>query len=504
MVKRSFLLGVLGGLVSSIAAYYPLYRWLPAQFVAGWPQANERTAAVRLALMVLLWLLTGALAARQGGGTRWQAAGAGALAGLLAAWVTEALLGGAAAGVWGARLLLAHGLEPTQDKTTFVFLLTHSVASILWGSNLSVWLVGGLGALLGALGGSLANASKPPVAEDPSLWLLVCALVTPVAAFALVVTVATIGTLSSAMEQTTLRYGFSPPYPVESVFTLPVASHLVWLFFWQIMSWRLTRQATPTPTLRLPLMVLLSLLLLLFFSFVSPTAHLMEQATLGSGLFTLLVTPWGLAVLGALAYWAAPRIRRPWATPPGPWKRLTLVVAALRRQGEARLAAWYFFAIHLLTWLAVLNIDRATAHRHPWLHLGLTAGVVLGALGIWETSRAPAGEAEGPNRLPWFTLGALSGYLNSLWTFLGNLGMLAIIMLTIPMIAPLTPPQGSEAPTTAPFTLTELVQQSFRLPALLFLSLLGLALAYALFFGAVMTVALNEASTPPQEEPSKA
>lgn len=34
MSKRIFLIALLGGLASAAAAYYPLYRWLPGQFVS--------------------------------------------------------------------------------------------------------------------------------------------------------------------------------------------------------------------------------------------------------------------------------------------------------------------------------------------------------------------------------------------------------------------------------------------------------------------------------------
>ncbi len=61
---RIFLIALLGGIVSTITAYYPLYRWFPGQFVTEWAPSETRLALSGLAFTLLIWLVTGAVAAR--------------------------------------------------------------------------------------------------------------------------------------------------------------------------------------------------------------------------------------------------------------------------------------------------------------------------------------------------------------------------------------------------------------------------------------------------------
>lgn len=483
MSKRIFLIALLGGLLSVAAAYYPLYRWLPGQFVADWPAANERLALTGLALTLVLWLLTGAFAARQSGTrSRLAAVGAGALAGLIAAWLVEIALGGAAAGVWGSRLMLRHGIHATRDEAEFLFLLAHGVSSIAWGVYLSIWALGGLGALLGALGGWAAGPGGKPAPAENAFWLMVSSLVTPLAAASLLVMTATFTSLGSALQNATNRMGFALPYPAASAFAWPVTTHLVWLLFWQIFAWRLTRNAAPPATLRLPSLLGMALLLSVLLGFVLNPAF--------AGLFygnpvAVLI----LLAVAALLNWVAARIRFPRAASSAPPTRLGNF---LRQLGEARLAAWYFFVLSILTLALAVLIDRKMLTRHLWLPLGLGLGVLLGGLGVWETrARAPLEAESGKDAFDqkeFFVLGGLSSLFNLLFISLGTLAPFSLVLIPVVMIAPLSQHEEAAVQAMTTSTLPEMVQTSYSVSGLLLPALLSFALVYTLLLSAAVTL----------------
>ncbi len=486
MSKRIFLIALLGGLLSAAAAYYPLYRWLPGHFVADWPAADERLALTGLTLTLVFWLLTGAFAARQSGTrNRLAAGGAGALAGLIAAWIVEIALGGAAAGVLGAHRMLMYGIHATQDDAEFISLLTHSVLSIVWSIHLSIWAASGLGALLGALGGWAAGSGGKPAENENAFWLMLSALLMPFLAFALIVAILVFALLGPTLQNAANSVGTALPYPAASIFTWPVATYLAWLLLWQVFAWRLTRKAAPLPTLRLPYLLGLALLLSILIALMVP-------------LFSV-AAPLVLLAVAALFNWLMPRVRFPSLDFP---PQLGCLKAwperrgdFLRRLGEARLAAWYFFLLSLLTFALALLVTGKTLTHHLWLPLGLGLGVLLGGLGVWETRAKTPSEAGDGEALSgqedFFALGGLSGLFGALFTGLGIQAPLSLVLIPIVMIAPLRYHEESAALAAATSTLPEIVQQNYCVTGLLLLALLFFAPIYALLFDAVTRLVKN-------------
>jgi hypothetical protein len=100
MNKRVFLVGLAGGLLVSGALFYPLFLYVPSNFVEGWSAVDSGPVWPLLALAGVLLLVTGFVAGRSSGThNRVAAAGAGAAAGLTAALLAEILLGSAATAV---------------------------------------------------------------------------------------------------------------------------------------------------------------------------------------------------------------------------------------------------------------------------------------------------------------------------------------------------------------------------------------------------------------------
>lgn len=125
-------------------------------------------------------------------------------------------------------------------------------------------MLGGLGALLGTLGRWAAGPGGKPAPTQNAFWLMLSALVTLVTAAALLVMLAFFAQFDALLQSTAESVGYALPYSSASIFTWPIATHLVWLLFWQVLAWRLTRKAAPLATLRLPLLLALALSLFSF------------------------------------------------------------------------------------------------------------------------------------------------------------------------------------------------------------------------------------------------
>ncbi len=491
---RIFLIALLGGIVSTVTAYYPLYRWFPGQFVTEWAPSETQLALSGLAFTLLIWLMTGAVAARMSGvHRRLAAAGIGALAGLIAAWMVEIALGGTAAGVWGARLMLAHGIHATRDEAEFAYLLSHGVSSIVWGTYLSIWAVGGSGAVLGAVGGWIAGPGGKPARSENSLWLMVSALATPVAAFSTLAMIDTYVQLGMQLKESAEKWNLQFPYSPEVITSFPVATHMIWLIFWQFFAWRMIRKSKPVASLRLLVVPLLSLLLLIALALILP---------LGALGLSLINNPWGtpiawltLLLIAGLMNWIVARARFPakplppgTSNPTGLRKRLTNF---LRRLGEARLGAWYFFFLNLLTFLLAFLVSGDKIKHYPWLVAGLGLGIVVGGLGIWETRITVSSDdikmEERFEQLNFFIVSAISGFINSLWTGLVTLAPLSLTLIPTVMISPLSQHEEAAALAQATFTLTEMVDSNYRLTGILLANLLPFVLFFALLFSAVAT-----------------
>ena len=248
MKKRIFLVGLAGGLLVSRALNYPLYRYLPSQFVEGWPSADGQVAIVCLALAGILLLVIGFVSGLMSGArNRLGAMGAGAAAGLTASLLAELLVIGAAAGVWGARAILAHGLHATSGDAEYLQLLAWSVSSILWWTYLSIWIAGGAGLLLGGLGGLAAGNRSEPAHPQSGLWLNIAAAGTLASSLNLIVMVSVYVLLESVLQNVAdeiaegFMEGYSLPYPSTSILSWAAATSLVWLIFWQFVAWRVLR-----------------------------------------------------------------------------------------------------------------------------------------------------------------------------------------------------------------------------------------------------------------------
>lgn len=150
----------------------------------------------------------------------------------------------------------------------------------------------------------------------------------------------------------------------------------------------------------------------------------------------------------------------------------TRLGAFLRQLGEARLATWYFCLINLLTFSLVLLAERKSLTRHLWMVAGLWVGTVLGGLGLWETlAKAPLKEKEAEREAlftggDYFALGGLSSFLNLIFTWLGVLAPLSLVMLPIVMIAPLSQHEEAAALTAVTSTLPEIVQTNHSVSGL--------------------------------------
>lgn len=125
MSRHIFWITLVGGILVSVAGYLPLMVYIPSVVVPGWegtpptPQAALGLAALALALLLLTGLAAGWL---NGAPTRWSGLGTGALAGLLTALIAEAICGGIAAGLWGARNLVGARSDSGGDPYPVHFL----------------------------------------------------------------------------------------------------------------------------------------------------------------------------------------------------------------------------------------------------------------------------------------------------------------------------------------------------------------------------------------------
>ncbi len=247
MRSKVYFIGLGGGLLVTAALYYPLYVYLPGTAVAGWPTAQATLAQVLTGVAALLLVATGAVAARNSGTTtRGEAAGAGAVAGLIAAAVAEMWLGGAAGGVWGVRQLLAHGLRPTSDEAAFLSLVSDAVVSAQWWTYVSIWIAMLAGPALGAAGGALAGPGgivvKPPSGTWPT-ELSVIGVISSV--MMMIVSSAIFARLGPSVQSSADQAGHILIYPASSVIAWPTATNLILLAVWQALGWWWLKNANP-------------------------------------------------------------------------------------------------------------------------------------------------------------------------------------------------------------------------------------------------------------------
>jgi hypothetical protein len=512
MNKRIFLVGLVGGILVSAAAQYPLQRWLPSGFVEGWPAADSRTAVIWTAVAAVLLLLTGIVAARMSGTrNRFAAAGAGAAAGLIAALLVELFWGGAAAGVYGSRLMLAHGLHATKDEAEFIYLLVHGVSSILWWVHLSIWAAAGAGLLLGGLGGLAAGGGGKPARPDPAFWLTVSAIMVLTAATSLIVNIAVYQLLGPITQEAADKMNLTPPYPSASIFTWPVASSLVWLLLWQVIGWLSVRKAPAERRMNFLFMLLLTV----FFSFVLlPVAYwLMSLSNMFIGPllwwwpYDQLPTAAILLIAAAVLAWGATKARfRPRSSPVREtrlgqlWKRAN---GFFQNAGEARVAAWYFLFMAVLT-ISLVFFTYREGFLLPWLDVGLALGLLFAILGILAARKTvPAAQEPEPPAPKYFAAASLTGLFTNLMAGLFTLAPLSMVLIPIVLIVPLMLHNEAAALAAAGSqTLPVIVSVSYTIPPVVAVTLGIITLIFALLITAAGTVREKWFRREPSPEPS--
>ncbi len=239
MDRRIFFMGVVGGFLLAAVLKYPLNDFLPGLVISDWPHGDSSLALGHLILGGLLLIGIGALTARLSGlRGRGRGATAGALAGLVAAWIVEMLWGGAAAGVWGAHPILMHGLKPAADNTEFIRLIGESLLYSHGWTFASIWISAAVGAGLGALGGFLAGAGGPPGTPGPFFWFYLSTFGIFCASANLGIVVTVLGRLIPSLQEAALTYGYVPTMSPQTIFTWPLLTNFVWLIVWQLVAWR--------------------------------------------------------------------------------------------------------------------------------------------------------------------------------------------------------------------------------------------------------------------------
>jgi hypothetical protein len=151
------------------------------------------------------------------------------------------LVGGAAAGVWGARPILEFGLRLAVDDAQFTHLLVDSVTGIHWWTMLALWGMMLLGLGLGAIGGLLAGPGGNP---DPDMILVyqvtaISGMLT--SGLALVIETAILTLLEQSTAEAATKLGLLPAYPTTAIVTFPVittflmmlVSQGIWWFFYR-------------------------------------------------------------------------------------------------------------------------------------------------------------------------------------------------------------------------------------------------------------------------------
>jgi len=441
MMKRIFLVGAGGGVLVSAAGWVPLRVFLPQTVLSHW--MPERSVRVQQALgwsaaMAVLLLLTGFVAGRMSGArSRLGAMGAGAVAGWLAAWIAAALVGGAGAGVLGARNLLAHGLVPAQDQEQFISLIAESVLSIVVLIYASIFIAMLSGLILGGLGGLLAGRRGQAAAPQPRFWLSLVTISLTIAAFNLIVTSSTYSLLAQTVQGAIEKISTPMPYPASILFALPVGLSLLWLLFWQIVAWRVL-QVMPAAT---------------------------EGTVIQSVIFTVLGALVAIPLLVPVLYglFGIPDISGnpslSWLTAVF-WPSLVLLVLVLAhflkrrvpekvrvffgRQGEARLLAVYFAALALLTLLLTIWAVEGGIGRHLWLLAGLVIGLGFAFLSLraaWKS--VPPAQGTPLTARDVFNGSALSLLVSDSFVALTILAPLALVLITVVMIARLMPENSS-------------------------------------------------------------
>lgn len=422
------LVAILGSiLVSRVVC--PLLTYVPAILVPGWEEAlPSREAALASAAPVLLFVTGLAAGWLSQARSRWGAIGAGALAGWLSAWVAESLCGGIAAGLWGARSLIAHGPVPAESETAFHHLLAESVLGTVLAVHVSTALSGIAGAVIGGLGGVLGSLMTRPSAPDAAFSLRLSGAMLLVSGLHLWIIIVVFATIAQLTQNLVESASFVLSSPTEWMFSAPVAIVLVWWLFWAAMSWISLRQMSAGERCGL-----FQSLAFVVGGWVTGLALTPMSGVLIPGVMQSMQ---GLPHVSSLLCWAFLAV--PLLLGIG-WLVVRFFPKRardfLKHQGEQCLIACYLLVVTLLTFLLSLIAAPDKCWRNPWLTAGLLIGVLL-ALDAVRRAR-PAVPVTGE---PALNILRLSGtalsvhFLTNLTLSLTMLAPLALVMLPVTFI----------------------------------------------------------------------
>jgi hypothetical protein len=327
MNAKMYLPGLAAGLLVTILLWFPLSAALPSTLLADWPRSNAGLAWGLFFLAGIVLCASGSAAARlSGADSRHGASVAGAVCGLVAALLAFSLVGGAAAGVWGARPLLDFGIKRASGEAQSIQLLLDSLTSVHWWTMLALWASMIAGLALGALGGFLAGPGGLPDPEMTLIYQVVAVSGVLTAGLCLVTSTGLHLPLVQSSTQSIVRLGLTPGYPLETVLAFPVISIFLMMSVSQWLWWHFYRRglAAGQP---MDVQVRLSAVAL----FVTPLLSLALTFLLQPGpLFYSIYLP--LALLATLC--GAAILRHVWKNSTSAWlnqlsRHTTLVSAGL-------------------------------------------------------------------------------------------------------------------------------------------------------------------------------
>jgi hypothetical protein len=164
------------------------------------------------------------------------------MAGWIATFMSYILVGGAAAGVWGARPILEFGLKPAADDAQFIQLLVDSVTGIHWWTMLALWGTMLLGLALGALGGLLAGPGGEPDPDMTLVYQIVAVSGMLTTGLVLVIATAILPLLSKSTADAAAKLGLVPTYSTDAILVFPVVTTLLMMFDSLLLWWLFYRR----------------------------------------------------------------------------------------------------------------------------------------------------------------------------------------------------------------------------------------------------------------------
>lgn len=458
MRKRVFLVGLIGGIVLATLLFYPLYYSLPSQFVEGWPKAGAVNGYYFMIGAALVILLVGVFAGNLSGArNRMGAAGAGALAGLVSAVVSELLLGGAASGVWGAQDMLLHGLHATSGDADFVTLVGNTVSSIIWWGIVLIWCSTIVGLLLGGLGGLLAGKGRSDSETQTGLWLSLSAAGSISSSINLITVLTVYALLAESIRdiEKQIRVDFNPGYELiyspDTVFIMVGIFSMLGLLIWQFVGWRIIRKTAYRSDstfvfVGICLLVTPIIFIPLFVGMISAIVSSLASFSLSGLLISLSII---LVTCGIYIF--AKKIRiHPTKNPehPSTIRMFFLQIwGNLMKLGSHKAAALFFF-IHTLITSFLIYLFNTSNLFVTWVSGGLLIALILAILCLlaaWKPATPEPAEAVEPKAKDVFSGSLLAGSYFSGLTLLNLLAPLSLVIIPITMINVLANYNESEA-----------------------------------------------------------